>query len=119
MCHPAMKAAEKLAAEGLEVTVVDCRFLKPHDSVMLESLCHSHRLLVTVEDGVVTNGFGACLARVVAALAPEVRVAALGAPDRVWEHAPRPQQLAEAGLTADGIAERVRALHSEEAAVTP
>jgi len=119
MCAPALHAAEQLAASGLDVTVVNCRFVKPLDRAMLENLVRDHHLLVTVEDGVVTNGFGAYLAEVVQSFAPEVRVIALGAPDRTYEHAPRPQQLASVGLDADGIAARVRALSSEEAAITP
>jgi 1-deoxy-D-xylulose-5-phosphate synthase len=118
MCTPAMAAAQTLAAEGLDVTVVNTRFLKPLDRTMLESLVQTHTMLVTVEDGCVVNGFGAWLGEAARAIAPEVRVTALGSPDRTYEHAPRPQQLAEAGLTAEGIAARVRALHAEEAAVS-
>jgi len=119
MCGPALQAATALAAEGLEVTVVNCRFLKPVDRATLEGLLKDHRLLVTVEDGVVTNGFGAYLAAMVQATAPEVRVVAHGAADRVYEHAPRARQLESQGLTAEGIAARVRALQAEEAAVRP
>ena len=54
---------------GLDVTVVNARFLKPMDREMLEALARDHQLLVTVEDGTVVNGFGAALA-------------ALGADDR-------------------------------------
>ena len=118
MCAPAVQAAEALASEGLDVTVVNARFLKPLDRTMLEALVREHRFLVTVEDGCVVNGFGAYLAETVQTIAPDVRVIALGAPDRTYEHAPRPQQLAEVGLTAEGIAARVRALHAEEAAVS-
>jgi 1-deoxy-D-xylulose-5-phosphate synthase len=114
MCQPALEAAEILSAEGLDVTVVDCRFLKPLDRVTLEAILHDHRLLVTVEDGTVINGFGAYLAGVVETTAPEARVVPLGVPDRIFEHAPRAMQLAEVGLTADGIAARVRALAAEE-----
>jgi 1-deoxy-D-xylulose-5-phosphate synthase len=114
MCQPALAAAEELAAEGLDVTVVNCRFLKPIDRELLDALLHEHRLLVTVEDGVVTNGFGASLAGLVETVAPETRVVPLGAPDRTYEHAPRAEQLAEVGLTGAGIAARVRALAAEE-----
>ena len=117
MCAPAMKAAESLAAEGLDVSVVNCRFLKPLDRDTLEALVQSHKLLVTVEDGTVVNGFGAYLAGMVQTIAPEVRVVALGAQDRIYEHAPRARQLEEVGLTAEGIAARVRALHAEEASI--
>jgi len=113
MCQPALAAAEELAAEGIEVTVVNCRFLKPVDRDVLDALLHDHRLLVTVEDGTVTNGFGAFLAALVQTVAPETRVVPLGVPDRTYEHAPRAQQLAEVGLTGVGIAARVRALAAE------
>lgn len=118
MCEPALAAAETLVADGLDVSVVNCRFLKPLDRAMLEALVRDHRLLVTVEDGAVVNGFGAFLAASVQLIAPDVRVIALGAPDRLYEHAPRAIQLAEVGLTAEGIAARIRALHAEEAAVS-
>ncbi len=114
MCQPSLAAADALAAEGLDLTVVNCRFLKPMDREMLDALVHDHKLLVTVEDGTVVNGFGASLAAVVQTTAPDVRVVTLGAPDRIYEHAPRAQQLADVGLTGPGIAARVRALAAEE-----
>jgi 1-deoxy-D-xylulose-5-phosphate synthase len=114
MCQPALGAAEALAADGFDVTVVNCRFLKPLDREVLDALVHDHKLLVTVEDGTVVNGFGAALAAVAQTKAPDVRVVTLGAPDRVFEHAPRAQQLADVGLTGAGIAARVRALAAEE-----
>jgi len=102
MCKPALEAAELLAADGFDVSVVNARFLKPMDREMLDALAQSHKLLVTVEDGTVVNGFGAALAALVQTTAPDVRVVALGVPDRTYEHAPRAQQLADVGLTASG-----------------
>jgi len=119
MCAPAVAAAEALASEGLDVTVVNCRFLKPLDRAALAALAREHRLLVTVEDGVVVNGFGAYLAGVADAEYPDVRTVSLGAADRVWDHAPRPAQLAEAGLTAAAIASCVRKLLAEAAPGAP
>jgi len=118
MCQPALAAAAELAAEGLDPSVVNCRFLKPMDRALLDALVREHRLLVTIEDGTVVNGFGAALAAVVQTTAPEVRVVTLGVPDRTYEHAPRAQQLAEVGLTGPGIAARIRALAAEES-LTP
>ncbi|HTY04999.1 MAG TPA: 1-deoxy-D-xylulose-5-phosphate synthase [Gemmatimonadales bacterium] len=118
MCQPALDAAAQLASDGWDLTVVNCRFLKPLDRVTLDALVHDHQLLLTVEDGTVVNGFGAYLAGVVETTAPGVRVVPLGVPDRIYEHAPRAQQLAEVGLTAGGIAARFRALAAEES-LTP
>jgi 1-deoxy-D-xylulose-5-phosphate synthase len=118
MGQPAVEAAERLSAEGLDVSVVNCRFLKPVDQSALESVCQSHRIIVTVEDGTVVNGFGAYLAELVERRWPEVRVIALGAEDRIYEHAPRAMQLKEVGLTVDGIAGAVRSLVAQEAAIS-
>ena len=114
MCRPALDAAQELAGDGFDVTVVNCRFLKPMDRAMLEGLVHDHRLLVTIEDGTVVNGFGATLAGLLQTTAPEVRLVPLGVPDRTYEHAPRATQLAEVGLTGSGIAARIRAFAVEE-----
>jgi len=114
MCQPALAAAEELAAEGFDVTVVNCRFLKPVDRELLDALLRDHRLLVTVEDGTVTNGFGAFIAGLVQTVAPDTRVVPARRSDRTYEHAPRAQQLAEVGLTGAGIAARVRALAAEQ-----
>jgi len=113
MCAPAMAAAALLADEGFDVTVVNCRFLKPMDLTTLDGLFRDHHVLVTVEDGTVVNGFGAALSAHVAEVAPDVRVGVLGAADRTWEHAGRAAQLAEAGLDAAGIATKVRQLAAQ------
>jgi 1-deoxy-D-xylulose-5-phosphate synthase len=115
MVRPSLEAAESLAGEGLHVTVVDARFLKPLDEVTLQALLASHRLLLSVEEGTVVNGFGAYLAAVVQRLDPGVRVIAHGVPDRIVYAASRVRQLAQCGLDSAGIAAKVRALHDAEA----
>jgi 1-deoxy-D-xylulose-5-phosphate synthase len=115
---PSLQAAETLAAEGLDVTVVNCRFLKPYDELTLAAVVADHRHLLVVEEGTVVNGFGSYMASVVGKLDPAVRVVAHGVPDRLIEQAPRARQLALVGLDAAGIAQRVRALHATEAVAT-
>jgi 1-deoxy-D-xylulose-5-phosphate synthase len=110
-----LAAAETLAAEGLDVTVVNCRFMKPHDELTLAALLGDHKLILTVEEGIVLNGFGAYIAAIVEKLEPSVRVITHGVPDRIVYAAARGKQLADAGLDAAGIAARVRALHESEA----
>jgi 1-deoxy-D-xylulose-5-phosphate synthase len=114
MVAPAVQAAELLARDGVDCAVVNCRFLKPLDTAMLESLVQRHRILVTVEEGTIVNGFGAYLAETLQTTHPEVRVVALGVPDRLVEQAPRADQLELFGLTAAGIARRITALQHEE-----
>ncbi len=115
MVNNALAAADILAAEGLSVTVVNCRFLKPHDEVTLNALLADHRHLLVVEEGTVVNGFGAYMTSVVARLDPAVRVMAHGVADKFIEQASRARQLQLTGLDAAGIAERVRVLHGSAA----
>ncbi len=114
MVAPAVQAATMLAADGVDCAVVNCRFLKPLDTALLESLVQRQRILVTVEEGTIVNGFGAYLAETLQTIHPEVRVVALGVPDRLIDQAPRAEQLELFGLTAAGIARRITALQHEE-----
>src|SRR2546422_1640546 len=118
LCKRRSEAAELMAGDGADVSLVKARFLKPMDREMLDALAQSHKLLVTVEDGTVVNGFGAALAALVQTTAPDLRVVALGVPDRTYEHAPRAEQLADVGLTGARIAARIRALAAEESLTT-
>jgi 1-deoxy-D-xylulose-5-phosphate synthase len=112
---PALAAAAALGAEGLHITVVNCRYLKPYDELTLAAVVADHRHILVVEEGTIVNGFGAYMAGVVSGLDTAVRVTTHGVPDRIIEQAPRQRQLAEVGLDAAGIADRVRALHESEA----
>jgi 1-deoxy-D-xylulose-5-phosphate synthase len=115
MVLPALDAATSLASEGLDVTVVNCRFMKPYDQITLAAILANHRQLLVVEEGTVVNGFGAYMAGICNRLDASVRVSTHGIPDRYIEHAPRPRQLASLGLDSAGIARQVRALHESEA----
>jgi len=115
MVQPALDAAAQLAAEGLDITVVNCRYIKPYDVATLDAILAEHSQLLMVEEGVVTNGFGAYMSAIVQRLAPQVRTAVHGVPDRIIYAAPRKKQLATLGLDAAGIAERVRSLRNQEA----
>jgi 1-deoxy-D-xylulose-5-phosphate synthase len=113
--RPALAAADQLAAEGLDLTVVNCRFLKPYDELTLAAIVSGHKQILVLEEGTVVNGFGASMAAVIERLEPSVRVAVHGVPDEFIEQAPRKRQLELVGLDAPGIAKKVRALHETEA----
>jgi 1-deoxy-D-xylulose-5-phosphate synthase len=115
MVDQALEAAETLADEGFDPTVVNCRFMKPYDALILASILADHRHLLVVEEGTVVNGFGGYMSAVVDQLDPAVRVVVHGVPDRIIVAASRARQLALTGLDAAGIADRVRALHGTEA----
>ena len=100
----AVAAAEKLRAEGLDVTVVNPRFVKPVDIETLGPLMDEAPWVMTAEENVVTGGFGAALLE--AANARGVRtdhVRLLALPDEYIEHGPREEILSDFGLDADGL----------------
>ncbi len=115
MVLSSLEAADQLSKEGIDVTVVNCRFIKPYDEVTLHALMASHKTLLVIEEGTVVNGFGAAIAAAVQRTDPSVRVVAHGVPDRIMYAAPRAVQLADCGLDVQGIMDRVRSLHETEA----
>jgi 1-deoxy-D-xylulose-5-phosphate synthase len=115
MVNPSLAAADALAADGLNVTVVNCRFLKPYDEVTLAAILSTHQRVLIVEEGTIVNGFGAYMSAVIEKHDDSVRVQTLGVPDRVIYAAPRKRQLELCGLSPEGIARRVRALLESEA----
>jgi 1-deoxy-D-xylulose-5-phosphate synthase len=98
MVQPALEAAEILDA-----TVVDMRFVKPLDESMILSMANENDLLVTVEDNVVMGGAGSGVNEVLLAQHLTVPVLNLGLPDRFVEHGSREELLAEVGLDSANI----------------
>ena len=103
MVLPALKVANELAAEGIDATVVNARFIKPMDEDTLSWVQQNHEAIITIEEGTLVNGFGATVAARV-----QLPVEIMGVPDVVIQHANRDQQLAEVGLDNQSIAARVR-----------
>ena len=96
------------AAEGLDATVADMRFVKPLDEALILDLVRGHDLLVTLEDNAIAGGAGSAVSELLAERGLLVRCIHLGLPDRYLEHAEQSVQLAACGLDAAGIAARVR-----------
>jgi 1-deoxy-D-xylulose-5-phosphate synthase len=91
------------AAEKLDASVADMRFVKPLDEALLQRLALEHDLLVTLEDNAVLGGAGSGVAEALARLGLNVPVRHLGIPDRFLGHGTREELLAIAGLDAAGI----------------
>src|SRR4029079_13025856 len=89
MVNPSIAAADALAADGLNVTVVNCRYLKPYDEVTLAAVLADHQRVLVVEEGSVVNGFGSYIAAVIGKHDESVRVHTHGVPDRVIAAAAR------------------------------
>lgn len=103
----AEKAADILAGRGLSATVADARFAKPIDEDLVRDLAARHDVLLTVEEGS-SGGFGAHVLEFMAReglLDGTLKVRTLTLPDAYQDQDSQDGQLAEAGLTADAIAD--------------
>lgn len=109
MVNAAVEAAEKLAASGIAVSVINARFVKPLDAKMILEHAGNTGLVVTVEDAYLAGGFGSAVLELLEenGITEQVKVVRMGVPDEIVPHGDPKQLLAQYGLDADGIADRV------------
>ena len=96
------------AAQTLDATVADMRFVKPLDTALIAELATSHDLLVTIEENAIMGGAGSAVGEHLAATNCRTPILNLGLSDTFIEHGKVPQMLADEGLDADGIIRAVR-----------
>ena len=108
MLRPALEAAEELDA-----TVANMRFVKPLDVELVKSLAESHPLIVTVEEHQVMGGAGSAVCEALVSMAFQGKILLLGLPDRFIDHGDPAKLLASVGLDAPGIRNSVRKAMSE------
>jgi 1-deoxy-D-xylulose-5-phosphate synthase len=109
MALTGVQVAARLADCGIGATVVDPRWVKPLDEA-LTGAARRHRLVVTVEDNVLTGGFGDAVCRLLRDSDVETTVRTFGLPQQFLGHGTRAEILADAGLTADSLAAAIAAL---------
>ena len=102
----ALEVADRVAAEGIVATVVDPRWVTPVDPALL-ALAARHRLVVTVEDGVVAGGVGSRLSQALRSAGIDVPTRDLGVPARFLEQGKVAAIRAEIGLTAQDVARQL------------
>ena len=93
----------RAAADALDATLVNMRFVKPLDVELLQELAASHQAFVTIEDNAIAGGAGSAVAEFLAANDIGLPLLNLGLPDVFLEHGSREECLAMAGLDAAGI----------------
>jgi 1-deoxy-D-xylulose-5-phosphate synthase len=104
-----LAAADLLAEQGVAVTVADARFAKPIDAGLAAQLAAEHDLLVTVEEGVLSGGFGSAVWETLSDAGIAARILRVGLPDRFVTHGAPKLLHAEVEFTPERIAERVLA----------
>ena len=111
MVFPALKAAEQLAREGLEATVVNARFVKPIDEAMVKQAA-SLGALVTLEEAQIAGGFGSAVSETLSALnLAGVPHLCIGLPDGFVEHGKRSELLTLCQLDPESAAKRILRWH--------
>jgi len=103
LLHPALAAAQRLDA-----TVADMKFIKPLDEELVLQLARTHEALVTIEEGCVMGGAGSAVAEALAAAGLSVPILHLGLPDEFVEHGDPGKLLSLCGLDAEGIERSIR-----------
>jgi 1-deoxy-D-xylulose-5-phosphate synthase len=106
---PAMQAAEMLAQEHINITVINARFIKPLDDELIAKYCTPSSYVITVEEGSLAGGFGSAIMERCEQLGIHgVIFHCIGIPDEYVHHGAQDVLRAQYDLHAEGIAKRVR-----------
>lgn len=98
----------KLAAESLNASLIDMRFIKPLDSNAIDQLLSDHDVIITLEDNAIAGGAGSAVNEYLAAIKANSKILNLGIPDEFIKHGTQEQMHAEMGLDANGILTSIR-----------
>ena len=98
---------EKLKARGHACTLVNARFVKPLDTDMLDYLCKTHELIVTMEENVLRGGMGMCATRYIHEHYPHVRVLQVALPDAYVEHGNVSLLREMLGIDSDSVIKKI------------
>ncbi|MFN7065690.1 MAG: transketolase C-terminal domain-containing protein, partial [Aquificaceae bacterium] len=105
--YQALQVSQELLKDGLDIAVVNARFIKPMDEELLEKLVQRYDLFITVEDNVLAGGFGSGVLEWLAKRGYTKRVLSIGIPDRFIEHGNQNLLREILGIDTKGIREKV------------
>ena len=108
MTETAVTVRQRLKEYGYSVSVVNARFIKPVDEEMIEYLARNHKLLVTLEENVLSGGFGEHVLRIVSAMNLKIEVLPVAIPNVYVEHGNLQILKKETGIDADSITRRIQ-----------
>jgi 1-deoxy-D-xylulose-5-phosphate synthase len=107
--YPAMAAARRLASEGIDIKVINARFIKPLDAELLADTAAEIKKIITVEENVLQGGFGSAVLELLNEKGlTGIQVKRLGIPDEFVEHATQVQLRQQYGLDEEGIIRAIR-----------
>ena len=99
--------SERLKEKGIKATLVNVRFVKPLDHALFEKLAETHRRIVTLEENVVTGGFGQQVSAWFHEHHREAAVDIFAIPDQFVGHGSVEQQYRELGMDEESVLKRI------------
>jgi len=107
MVYTAIDASEILKDKGISCEIINCRFIKPMDLSTLDSIRLKFKKIITIEEGVITGGFGDGVASWLIEEGFNGKLKRLGLPDHFVEHGPRDKLLQILGLDSEGLSKSI------------
>lgn len=108
MVEPAREAVEILSKSGINVSLVNARFVKPLDEKTILDMASKSSKVITVEEGCIEGGFGSAVAELLVDNNLKCDIKRIAVPDRLIDHGPQDVLRAELGLDGEGIAKTVK-----------
>lgn len=112
LVYSALDVADRLRERGIELSVINARFLKPFDQELLAQVARDARVIFTAEEGTIRGGFGQAIADYLFGVGFTGRFKSIAAPDQFVTHGEREQLLADVGLDVAGLQRTIEAIVS-------
>jgi len=109
MVNEALEAAQLLSKQGIEVSVVDARFVKPLDRKLILDQAGKVPLVVTAEENALQGGFGAAILELLADEGVSPKTIRIGIPDQFVEQGTQGELRAQLGINAAGMVKKIKA----------
>ena len=113
MVQTAEKVAEMLKEQGVEATVVNARFAVPFDKERVAALTENHKLLVTMEENVMSGGFGEHVASYVNENDLDIKVHVIAIPDAYVEHGNVDRLKEDIGIDAKSVCDKILKMYNQ------
>lgn len=113
MMETAEKVRENLKKKGFNCSLVNSRFVKPMDTEILDKLAHNHKVFITIEEAIITGGYGEAVTSYIFGVNSEIKVLVNGIPDTYVEHGDVTSLRKSIQLDADSISKKAESVWKE------
>ena len=107
MVKTALQVREELAKQGKKASILNARFVKPIDEEAIETACKNHKLIVTMEENILTGGYGEAVRLYMDSIKTKARLLNIAIPDTFVEHGKPDELLHMLKMDAEGITQRI------------